>query len=661
MPIEDINFLYENSVKENMVILVDSNYRDRDSFPTPAEFEINFAEPINFIFGIDILDTTVPRTMFMMDTENNSLFMRYGFDMLSTSNDNVHYFLPQDFSSASTFFQRIESQVTKYGLALDNYDNIFIDDEDTLTNYTNRLLNDYPIMRFKKNTPFLFDMKKSTTYNIFGFDRNTKSADFPKYVRMEDVVDYPSCVNVNLSDETIYKEIHIDTITTRENGFAFKYKHNPEYLVGSFIQSIRIVNNKSFFSNNLVLSLYDETDDISVTIVNEFVFNIFNSTSIVNIKQFNSDESKFGCHNSHLILRNNHVYRVAILTTEDVSDIDVYLGYSYIIKLQNINWNNRTFISKTIADPTQTVSISSSLTNNEHYTLDKYHSITFPFYANTTVKEKYVAISDIGTIKNIEIDVQRDDTIIYKNTFILSLMYDGVPIADILLRYTIIEERHVLQYVNENIDLTPFNYLLINFDNAERYSWKLYTQEAITLIKDPTDNVKHSYEYVFFYEFGLVSPGIINLASENYVLLRCPEIENHLLGSYNSNTELNPGVAVLNIDVQGYASGKSEFYSVQYKEFHPIGKLSKLKFRFERKTDRKLYDFKNVDLHFLMSIKYLAPKQKNLFYHSTLNPNYNANYVNYVNDDFSSSESEFDEDDLKSREHGMLKYLETYS
>lgn len=660
MPIEDINFLYQNSVKENMVILVDSNYRDRDSFPSPAEFEIHFAEPINFIFGIDILDTTVPRTMFMMDSENNSLHMRFGFDMLASNNDTVQHFLPQDFSSASTFFQRIESQISKYGLSLDNYDNIFIEDEDTLTNYTNRLLNDYPILRFKKNTPFLFDMKKSTTFNIFGFDRNTNTDDFPKYVKIEDVINYPSCVNVNLTDETVYKVIHIDTITKLDNGFAFRYIHNPEHLVGSFLHSIKLESINSVFSNNIVISVHDETDGVSITLVNEFVYNIFNSTSIVNIKKFNNDESKYGSHNSHLILRKNHIYSVIISTSDDISDVDVYLGYSYNIQLHNIQWNKRTFISKTISDPSQVVSVSASFAINEYHTLDKYDSITFPFYSNSIIKEKYEAISDIGTIRNFEIDIQRDDTILSNNIFILSLMYDDSSIADILLTYTILEERHVLRYVNDNIDLTPFSYILINFDHVERYSWKLYTQETITLIKN-TDLIKHSYDYVFFYEFGLVSPGIINLASENYVLLRCPEIENHLLGSFNSNTELNPGVAVLNIDVQGYASGKSEFYSVQYKEFHPIGKLSKLKFRFERKSDRKLYDFKNVDLHFLMSIKYLAPKQKNLFHYSTLNPNYDANYINYVNDDVSSSESEFDEDDLKSRENRLFKYLKSYS
>ena len=106
---------------------------------------------------------------------------------------------------------------------------------------------------------------------------------------------------------------------------------------------------------------------------------------------------------------------------------------------------------------------------------------------------------------------------------------------------------------------------------------------------------------------------------------------------------------MLNIDVQGYASGRTEFFSVKYKEFHPIGKLSKMKFRFERKSDGNLYDFKNIDLHFLMSIKYLKPIQKRNFEQSVLNPNYNPNYLGYFNKtlhDLYDVESSDDDSDI---------------
>ena len=145
--------------------------------------------------------------------------------------------------------------------------------------------------------------------------------------------------------------------------------------------------------------------------------------------------------------------------------------------------------------------------------------------------------------------------------------------------------------------------------------------------------------------------------------MRCDEIENHLRGSYDMQ-QYSPGLGVLNIDVQGYASGRTEFYSVQYKEFHPLGKLSKMRFRFERKSDGKLYDFKNIDLHFLMSIKFLRPKQKEQFKQSVLNPNYDPNYLGYFGktlDEFydeSTDDSDLD-DEYINHEFGKREDLLT--
>jgi hypothetical protein len=76
-----------------------------------------------------------------------------------------------------------------------------------------------------------------------------------------------------------------------------------------------------------------------------------------------------------------------------------------------------------------------------------------------------------------------------------------------------------------------------------------------------------------------------------------------------------------------------------------------MKFRFERKYDGNLYDFKNVDLHFMMSVKFLRPTQKESFQKSVLNPNYNPNYLGYFNktmqdlyDDETTDESDIDDE-----------------
>tara|TARA_Y100000385_G_C12983165_1_gene589369 strand:+ start:57 stop:713 length:657 start_codon:yes stop_codon:yes gene_type:complete len=165
-------------------------------------------------------------------------------------------------------------------------------------------------------------------------------------------------------------------------------------------------------------------------------------------------------------------------------------------------------------------------------------------------------------------------------------------------------------------------------------------------------------KWLFVGSNQITSPGMINLASENYVLLRCDEIENHLRGSFNSE-KYTPGLGVLNIGVQGYAEGNNEFFSVKYKEFHPIGRLTKMSFRFERKSDRKLYNFKHIDLHFLLSIKFLRPFSKNVFERSILNPEYDSNFIKYINNTNQNEEPSSDEeDDIFDRDEYVNQYNE---
>ena len=142
------------------------------------------------------------------------------------------------------------------------------------------------------------------------------------------------------------------------------------------------------------------------------------------------------------------------------------------------------------------------------------------------------------------------------------------------------------------------------------------------------------------------------MITENYVILRCPEIEAHIRGSYDVN-DVSPGLALFNIDESGYVRTDTEFYSVIYKEFHPIGKLSKMHFKFQRKTDGELVDFKGVDVHFILSVKMLNPKKldaRKMVY--ALNPNYNPNYMGFMDTEFDNVESDEEKDgDVIKEEH----------
>jgi hypothetical protein len=75
MPIEDVEYLIDNSAQESSMVFIDSSKRDRRFFPTPSEYHIEFEEPMRSVFGMDVLDATIPGTMYNVDVHNNSMIV----------------------------------------------------------------------------------------------------------------------------------------------------------------------------------------------------------------------------------------------------------------------------------------------------------------------------------------------------------------------------------------------------------------------------------------------------------------------------------------------------------------------------------------------------------------------------------------------------------
>jgi hypothetical protein len=110
-------------------------------------------------------------------------------------------------------------------------------------------------------------------------------------------------------------------------------------------------------------------------------------------------------------------------------------------------------------------------------------------------------------------------------------------------------------------------------------------------------------------------------------LLRCPEIEEHIFGSL-SYTKYSLGLAKFRIDNIGINTERLVITKLPIREFHPIGKLSKLSLRFETNKGT-LYDFKGVNHNIIFAIYYYEPTQKKLPQNSILNPEYKMNYMEY--------------------------------
>ena len=147
--------------------------------------------------------------------------------------------------------------------------------------------------------------------------------------------------------------------------------------------------------------------------------------------------------------------------------------------------------------------------------------------------------------------------------------------------------------------------------------------------------------------FTVIPPGMVCLTGEKYIILHSPEIEDHSFGSlsYMKNTL---GIAKFRTNSIGFNDLTFNITKIPIREFHPIGKLTKITFQFVTSTGL-LYDFKGVNHNITIAIYYFEAKLiSNDTFSSILNPNYNINYndYKYTNDEQEIiNEDDEDEDD----------------
>ena len=73
--IEDIDYLLENSEKDSMVLYVDSTLRNKMYYPSANEYTIQFSQPFRHVYGFEVVDGTIPNTMYNVDNYNKYIYI----------------------------------------------------------------------------------------------------------------------------------------------------------------------------------------------------------------------------------------------------------------------------------------------------------------------------------------------------------------------------------------------------------------------------------------------------------------------------------------------------------------------------------------------------------------------------------------------------------
>ena len=210
-------------------------------------------------------------------------------------------------------------------------------------------------------------------------------------------------------------------------------------------------------------------------------------------------------------------------------------------------------------------------------------------------------------------------------------VYAKKPFILDMKRSTISETIGFDSRINENDAKNKYNFKNIYNTNPEMN--KIF--HSIT-----NNNPEKEFSNGFVDIYKIVSPGIVYFIGNKYIVMKCPEIEEHLYRSL-SYSKYTLGLAKFRVDNVGINNERLSITKIPVREFHPIGKLAKISLRFETNLGT-LYDFKGVNHNIVFAIYYYEPTQKLMPNKSLLNPEYKMNYIDYK---YSQEQIESDSDD----------------
>lgn len=534
--IEDVDFMKENSIKQTYMFLVDSKDRNRVAYPTPSEYIVEFTAPFQNVIGMDVVDATIPRTMYNVDLYNNNIvFAIHQSNIDLNPSMYVQRTIPVGDYTIQTLIPALNSVMNNYVNNNSNFPNVSI-----VASATTNPPDICNLLQFQCSYPFIFDMKASSISETLGFDTYVDSSQF----RLP--------------------------VTTR--------LYNP------------------ILSSSSNYQLYHSVDieDPSIKLGNPYI--VYQGPRSVLLQSPISG----GASNYQLFTTNAKTYLTGIS-----------IGFGLQTRSTQIPNVTATWELHNVAPDGVTLG---SLIRREAISIDYVDG----------------GLSDWSTTSNpiyLEALTTYALLIFDSNNNGLSVFYNDIIPAPLKPVF----------YAKSGISA---NFQAYDVNNI------VYSLSAQLTVKD-------AYHQI-------TAPGIYNLVGERYIIMRCIEIEEHGYRSL-AYTKHNLGLAKFRMGIVGYGDHRMDFSSVPMREFHPIGKLNRISLRFER-SDGSLYDFKGVNHTVTFSIKYFEPIQKQKFGVSSIQPNYNGDFLAYKRleeeqEEESDEEEDFSRDMLNNYKRFESQYM----
>ena len=614
MSIEDINYMKENSIKQAYTFIIDSSDRDRNMYPNPNNYVVNFSTPFKNIIGMEIIDASIPRAMYTIDVDNNELYYYIGND--------------------------VDDEIIADGIQISNSADLMLRNGAAIANSSNLQLSGggYAIL--------------SNSINIYNIYRANALATSASAVAKNSTIGgttlgltFNLSVKLTIAENNVKCNIidfsynHAYTINNIFNNINIQIEKDPQedaavdlyiltFTIGTRIIDIPIYNFDittnylniywSILNRTWYIGTFDENSNvISYDVFNncDEIKNVFYTRKYIGKKY----EAESNWNNSNvLLLKDFKIYNVAMASSNVMLDMinlthpPATLPIWYKMKDSSESSDN------TIINDGYNSSI-------DYKDIFKYIYISPGDYTFKTFITKYNELT-----QNNDLEIMFSETTTPPELSNLIDIFTKAPLIVDMKRTTLSE--------NLGFDLYP------TANNEDRYISKsppsLTTDSVLAkmfysrLNKDYKPNVTTNNKWI------ITSPGIVYFIGNKYIIMRCPEIEEHLYRSL-SYSKYTLGLAKFRVDSVGINSEKLTITKIPVREFHPIGKLSRMTLRFETNKG-SLYDFKGINHNIIFAIFYYEPIQKNVPTRSILNPEYKMNYIDYL---YKQEEIEGDSDD----------------
>jgi hypothetical protein len=577
MPIDDIEFLYRNSIQEHKIITIDSAKRDYRVYPQPNKYHISFSDPFRYVYSMEVLEASIPRTMYNVDAPN--CIYRVGVGENPFIRDEQINIRNADYT--------IDTISREFSYQMKDLKNDYsISCEEQFTGNSTLI--------FKCKSPFILDMNFLIRQSV-GFDTHSDTKD-GMYIAIDD----------GLAKEDPEKNWRLF------GSKVYTSKYPVDIAFGRYLDPESTVDVQPLTRGKRILQKFYPSDEFSI------------------LRSIELQLKRVGNPVSNTLKWS--LYSAFPGSVAPIISGTMTIGEEVVLDLG---------ITCNIARVTGFDSNYLNVINEQIKLVSAQQNVLYTSLIDARLKEDSAAIAAIM----VEMNALKEQVQSYYQSNVASMKSSGTYYLE------------VYDDANDTDDIWNAWVAIYNTNPTIplAYAWDSYTSD------DGGDGwVPLATGFYFSAKiatventYAVVAPGMVNLIGERYVIMRCPEIEDHVYGSV-AFSQSSPGMALFKLGVIGYADSRMDYSTVKIREFHPLGKLARLSLSFER-FDGGLYDFKGVNHNILLVVKYLVPTNKHRKWtKSSLNPNYNPDFTKYLkyNDEKDAESMDDDSDDENDGDNG---------